>query len=104
MYSKEIVANGTGSLVGTVVQPKFGTEYSVTEADFVYIDALSREFATWYGATAWAKNLKYSYGTQTITGWRLPTVKEQKVGMNRPTNHKPPMKITAIPEIGRAHV
>jgi hypothetical protein len=48
----------------------------VTAADFSYNTTLAREVATWYGATAYANNLSYQYGSQTITGWSLPTVAE----------------------------
>lgn len=75
-FTKDIVANGTGALVGTVVHPQIGADYTVTAEDFLYTAALTRETATFYGATAWVNKLMYSYGSNSITGWRLPTVAE----------------------------
>ena len=74
-FSNDIAKNGTGAFVGTVVHPQIGADHTVTAADFTYTAALTREVATFYGATAWV-NQAYPYGLHSIRGWRLPTVTE----------------------------
>jgi hypothetical protein len=62
----------TGRLLGTVV----GT-HVVTASDFTFVSAMGdRWFATWYGAVAWANSYTHSWGTKTVSRWRLPTVLE----------------------------
>jgi hypothetical protein len=62
----------TGGLLGTAV----GT-HMVTASDFTFVSAMGdRWFATWYGAVAWANSYTHSWGSKTISGWRLPTVLE----------------------------
>ncbi len=62
----------TGGLLGTLV----GT-HVVTASDFTFVSAMGdRWFATWYGAVAWANSYTHSWGTKTVSRWRLPTVLE----------------------------
>lgn len=62
----------TGALLGTMV----GT-HLMTASDFNFVSTMGeRWFATWYGAVAWANNYTHSWGTKTISGWRLPTALE----------------------------